>query len=221
MGTIDSVNLGKATPSAHTHVRVTGIGKVPVSEPVQVRAPGPEGVGGSGLAGDDVCDLRFHGGDDKAVYAYAAEDLRYWEVELGRELVPGSFGENLTTSGLDLNGARIGQRWRVGDDLVLEVSQPRTPCRTFAGALGVQRWMRTFVTVGRPGAYLRVLHPGSVAAGDHVEVLDPPAHDVTVSLAFRAMTTERGLLPDVLAAGPALGGELRRLAESPRVRQSG
>ena len=214
MGTIESVNIGTATPSEHTSAEGTGIGKLPVDGPVQVRAPGPAGTGGSGFAGDDVCDLRFHGGDDKAAYAYAAEDLRFWEGELGRPLGPGSFGENLTTSGIDLNGARIGQRWRVGRELVLEVSQPRTPCRTFAGTMDVPRWMRVFITARRPGTYLRVVQPGPVAPGDSVEVVHTPAHDVTVALAFRALTGERALLPQLLPAGAALSDELRVRVEA-------
>ncbi|OZM74521.1 MOSC domain-containing protein [Amycolatopsis antarctica] len=214
MGTIESVNVGTATPSEHTGPGITGIAKRPVPGRIAVTAPGPRGSGGSGLAGDAVCDLRFHGGDDKAVYAYAAEDLRYWAGELDPPPGPGTFGENLTTAGLDLTGALIGQRWQVGGELVLEVSGPRIPCRTFAAAIGVPRWVRTFMAARRPGTYLRVITPGTVAAGDPVRSVHTPDHEVTITLAFRALTTERSLLPRLLPAGIALPTELRTPAST-------
>lgn len=194
----------------------TGIGKRPAAGPVEVAAPGPRGAGASGLAGDAVCDLRFHGGDDQAVYAYAREDLDRWERELGRPLADGSFGENLTTTGYDVNSALIGERWRIGTT-VLEVSCPRIPCATFAGWLDVEGWLKTFTRAALPGPYLRVVEPGEVAAGDRIEVLSRPAgHTVTVESSFRALTTEPALLPGLLevAAFPAADREAirRRLA---------
>ncbi|MEV0260815.1 MOSC domain-containing protein [Streptomyces sp. NPDC050617] len=190
----------------------TGIDKRPVDGPVAVAAPGPKGAAGSGVAGDAVCDRRHHGGDDQAVYAYAREDLDFWERELGRELAPGVFGENLTTVGIDVTGALVGERWRVGPDLLLEVTSPRIPCRTFAGWLEEKGWVRRFTRAALPGAYLRVLEPGEIRAGDPVEVVHRPDHDVTVSLLFRAVTTERELLPRVLAAGDALHPDARETA---------
>ena len=119
---------------------MTGIDKRPADGPVRVTAPGPKGTGGSGLAGDAVCDLRHHGGDDQAVYAYAREDLDDWERELGRTLANGAFGENLTTAGLDVSAAR-GSASAGGSapELVLEVTSGRIPCRTFQGRLGEKR----------------------------------------------------------------------------------
>ncbi|MFJ7155725.1 MOSC domain-containing protein [Streptomyces sp. NPDC101118] len=206
-----SVNLGRAVAVDHTDpsVGVTGIGKAPVPGPVRVSAPGPKGVGGSGLEGDAVCDLRHHGGDHQAVYAYAREDLDHWERELGRELPGGIFGENLTTSGVDVNGALIGERWRVGRDLVLEVASARIPCRTFAGHLDEGGWVKRFTQAAMPGAYLRVVQEGEVSPGDAVEVVHRPDHEVTVAFWFRAFTTERELLPRTLAAGDALEPEAR------------
>lgn len=130
-----SLNVGhpRAVPYTDHPRGVTGIDKRPVDGPVRVAAPGPKGVGASGLAGDAVCDLRHHGGNDQAVYAVAREDLDDWGRELGRPLASGSFGENLTTEGLDVSGARIGERWRVGSEVVLEVTCGRIPCRTFQG----------------------------------------------------------------------------------------
>ncbi|MFD0888693.1 MOSC domain-containing protein, partial [Streptosporangium algeriense] len=165
---------------------------------------GPTGTAGSGVAGDVIGDLRDHGGDDQAVYAYAREDLDLWEPELGRELRNGVFGENLTTSGLDVNGALIGERWRIGADLVLEVTSARIPCRTFAGWLAEKGWVRRFTQAARPGAYLRVIEPGRIEAGDRIEVVLRPGHDVTVEVLFRALTTQAELLPRTLAAGEAL-----------------
>lgn len=202
-----SVNIGRAEPDEHTDHEggVTGIGKRPVPGPVRVFAPGSKAEGlGSGLEGDAVCNRRHHGGDHQAVYAYAREDLDLWERELGRELPGGLFGENFTTSGIDLNTARLGDRWRVGADLVLEVASARIPCRTFQGVLGEPGWVRRFTREARPGAYLRVVREGSVSPGDPIEIVHRADHEVTVQFWFRAFTTERALLPRTLAAGAAM-----------------
>ncbi|TQJ00653.1 MOSC domain-containing protein YiiM [Amycolatopsis cihanbeyliensis] len=165
-----------------------------------MRAPGVKGVGGSGLVGDRVRDLRHHGGNDQAVYAYAREDLDAWAVELARPLPCGTFGENLTTSGIDVTGALIGERWQVGAKVVLEVAVPRVPCRVFAGWLGEHGWVKTFTARAVPGAYLRVIEPGIIQNGDPITVVHRPGHDVTISLVFRALTNESALLPRLLAA---------------------
>ncbi|MEW2249351.1 MOSC domain-containing protein [Streptomyces sp. NPDC006975] len=201
-----SLNVGQARPVPYTDQPegLTGIDKRPVEGPVKVTAPGPKGVGASGLTGDAVCDMRHHGGDHQAVYAFAREDLDAWERELGRELANGTFGENLTTRGVDVAGALIGERWRIGPDVVLEVTSGRIPCRTFQGHLGEQGWVRRFTHRGAPGAYLRVIEPGEIRAGDPIEVVHRPGHGVTVAVQFRAVTTERELLPRLLAAGEAL-----------------
>ncbi|MGW7540733.1 MOSC domain-containing protein [Streptomyces sp. NPDC054770] len=201
-----SVNLGRPTPSPHTDQKdgVTGIGKRPVEGPVRVQAPGPKGAAGSGLAGDAVCDLRHHGGDDQAVYAFAREDLDDWEKELGRPLPNGCFGENLTTNGLNVSDALIGERWRIGSQAVLEVTSGRIPCRTFQGHLGERGWVKRFTRKGATGAYLRVIEPGEIRAGDPIEIVLRPEHGVTAAMQFRAVTTERELLPRLLAAGAAL-----------------
>lgn len=204
-----SVNLGRATavPFTDGPEGVTGIDKRPVEGPVRVAAPGPKGIGGSGLAGDAVCKREHHGGDDQAVYAVAREDLDAWERELGRSLANGAFGENLTTSGLDVSGALIGERWRIGSGVVLEVTSGRIPCLTFQGHMGERQWVKRFTAKGAPGAYLRVVEPGGIRAGDAMEIIHRPDHEVTVALQFRAVTTERKLLPRLLAAGAALHPE--------------
>ncbi len=176
--------------------------------PWRSSAPGAS-KGHSGLDGDAIGDSENHGGDDQAVYAFAREDLDRWEAKLGRVLPDGSFGENLTTWGVDPNRALIGEQWRIGDDLVLQVSGPRLPCRTFAARMGVRGWAKRFATDGRPGAYLRVVHPGTVRAGDGVEVWRRPAHEVTVSVALFAFTTKPALLAGLFAAGDCLSDEMR------------
>jgi MOSC domain-containing protein YiiM len=191
----------------------TGFDKRPTTEPVAVRAPGGRRNGlGSGLTGDLIGNRKFHGGDDQAVYAYAREDLDGWEYELDRRLTNGTFGENLTTAEIDVTGAVIGERWRVGTDgLVLEVSRPRTPCRTFSNFLGIRGWMNTFALAAKPGAYLRVIAPGLLRAGDAVAIVERPDHEVTIGQVFRAMMSEPDLLPGILTA-EALAGEVKQLA---------
>lgn len=214
--TVLTVNAGRPTAASYTNAPggMTGIDKRPVEGPVRVCDPGPEGEGGSGLAGDAVCDLRYHGGSHQAVYAFAREELDAWERELGRPLPNGSFGENLTTAGLRVSGALIGERWRIGAGLVLEVTSGRIPCRTFAGHIGEARWLKRFTRAAAPGAYFRVVTPGSVRAGDPVEIVHRPDHGVTVELQFRAVTTRRDLLPLLLPAGDALHPEALRKARA-------
>ena len=210
MARVLSVNLARVRANPDAPAKQTGIDKVPTDEAVPVRAPGPMRQGlGSGLVGDTIGNQKLHGGDDQAVYAYAREDLHDWETRLSRPLTDGMFGENLTTAGVDVTGALIGQRWRVGDSgLVLEVCAPRTPCRTFAAFLDIGNWIKTFTAAGKPGAYLRVISPGTVRAGDTIEVEHRPDHDVTINLVYRAKMSEPALLPQLLPAD-ALSAELK------------
>ncbi|MGW0603015.1 MOSC domain-containing protein [Streptomyces sp. NPDC002640] len=217
-----SLNLGSAVAVPYTQQPdgLTGIDKRPVDGPVRVFAPGPKGAGASGMTGDAVCHTRHHGGDDQAVYAYAREDLDEWERDLGRPLRSGVFGENLTVSGLDVSGARVGERWRVGPEVVLQVTSPRIPCGTFQGHMGEPQWVKRFTAKGAPGAYFRVLTPGEIRAGDAVEVVHRPDHDVTVALVFRALMVERSLLPRLLEAGEDLPEEEREAVRKYRERQA-
>ncbi|HKV17403.1 MAG TPA: MOSC domain-containing protein [Mycobacterium sp.] len=222
MASVISVNLARVRSNPDAPSRRTGIDKASTDDAVLVRAPGPMRSGlGSGLVGDTIGNQKLHGGDDQAVYVYAREDLDGWETELARPLVNGMFGENLTTTGIDVTGALIGERWRVGNDgLLLEVSAPRTPCRTFSAFLELKNWIKTFTHAAKPGAYLRVLSPGTVRAGDEITVEHRPDHGVTIDLVFRAKMSDAALLPHLLRAD-ALSSELkayarRRVAADPQ-----
>src|SRR5512132_309661 len=180
MAHLHSLNIGRSEPNPVKASRPTGSGKKPV-EQAELRSPGPKLGGlGSGVVGDFVGDERHHGGDHQAVYAYAREELDAWQERLGRALGDGLFGENLTTVGLDVDGALVGERWRVGNDVVLEVAGPRIPCSTFA--------------------YLAIVSSGTVRRGDPIEVVSRPDHGIGVRLVFRAFTGDLDAAERVLAA---------------------
>ncbi|WP_415648439.1 MOSC domain-containing protein [Stackebrandtia soli] len=210
-----SVNIGHPRDNPWDDaLSKTGIDKRAVSGRVAVAAPGPIGTGAVGLAGDRVFDVEFHGGDDQALYAYAKEDYDYWASRVEIPLHPGIFGENLTTGGLPVSNARIGDRWRIGCDVIVEVSTPRIPCGTFRGWMDIKGWLRTFTLAQRPGTYLRVISPGTIGAGDPVAIELRRDHEVTVALAFAALTTDRPLLPRLLAAREWLPQNVIEKAES-------
>ncbi|MDT5396950.1 MAG: hypothetical protein QOK33_181 [Mycobacterium sp.] len=211
MAKILTVNTAHVGPGVSAPT--TGIDKRPVDGAVAVRAPGPMHGGlGSGLVGDVIGNGKVHGGDDQAVYAYAREDLDAWQVQLDRELTNGLFGENITTAGIDVTGAVIGERWRIGaDGVLLEVSRPRIPCSTFVKRLGIAGWIKTFTNGGTPGAYLRVVQPGTLRGGDAIDVIERPDHGVTIGTVFRALTLAPDLLPGILAAD-ALPEEIQQQA---------
>lgn len=178
---------------------MSAIGKRPVEGRVR--------VAGINVEGDRQADRRVHGGPDKAVYAYAAEDTAWWAGELARDLVPGVFGENLTTEGVEVTGAVIGERWRVGEEVVLEVCQPRLPCSKLGIAFGDGKMVRRFGEAARPGAYLRILAEGSIGEGDAIEVVDRPAHGITVATVSRAILLDQTLAAEA-AKAPALPEDL-------------
>lgn len=162
-------------------VGTTAIDKRPVD--------GPAKVYNYGLRGDVQADRKNHGGFDKALYAYAQEDAEYWQQQLDRELPPGWFGENLRLEGVDVNNARIGEQWQIGDEVVVEVTMPRTPCQTFARWVGGEHergWVRRFSDERRLGAYLSVVKPGTIHAGDAVSVVHLPETTDTVISIYRA-----------------------------------
>jgi MOSC domain-containing protein YiiM len=193
-GMLRSVNVGMPRDAAWAEIGRTSIDKTPIAGPVEVHQ--------LGVAGDQVSDTRHHGGPDQAVYAFSREELDWWADQLGDELRDGEFGENLTTSGIEVNEAEVGERWRIGT-VVLEVASVRTPCNDFKqwmGRCGHDKsvWVRRFSERERPGPYLRVLQPGVLTSGDPIEVVHRPGHGVTVSYLFRALNREPELLPRLL-----------------------
>jgi MOSC domain-containing protein YiiM len=203
--TVEAVNVGVPRPvQLDGHTVWTAIWKRPVEGRVPLR--------GVNLRGDDQADRTVHGGPDKAVYAYGAEDTEWWEAELGRPLGPGAFGENLTTRGLPVSEAVIGERWAVGSTL-LEVAQPRLPCFKLGLRMGDPRFLKRFAAAARPGAYLRVVREGDLGAGDAIEVVSRPAHGVTSALVSRALLGEPRLL-SVAQQATELPGDLREWMRS-------
>jgi MOSC domain-containing protein YiiM len=203
VGVVGSVNVG--TPrevSWRGRTVTTAIWKTPVTGRVRVQ--------GTSVDGDEQANREVHGGVDKALYAYAAEDLDWWAGQLGRELPPGSFGENLTTRGVEVSGAVVGERWRVGGAL-LEVSQPRTPCFKLGIRMGSQRFPSRFAAAGRPGAYLRIRSEGEVAAGDPIEVVHRPDHGLTVAEVSRIYHADHAAAARLLEV-PELADSWKRWA---------
>jgi MOSC domain-containing protein YiiM len=204
--TLVSVNVGtpRTVPSLTGKRMVrSAIWKQPVAGRVAVR--------GTNVDGDQQADLRVHGGPDKAVYAYAVEEVRAWEEELGRDLGPAAFGENLTTEGVDVSGARVGEQWRIGT-VLLQVVEPRVPCFKLNLKMGDNRFGKRFTAAGRPGAYLRIVEEGELGSGDAVEIVRRPDHDVTMRLMMHAALVDKDRLPELLAA-PELTDEWRGYIE--------
>jgi MOSC domain-containing protein YiiM len=167
----------------------TAIDKRPVA--------GPVAVGESGLEADEYADKENHGGVEQAVYAYAREDLDWWTERLGRELRDGVFGENITTAGIDVSAAVIGETWRLGS-AVVQITAPRIPCVTFQSWIDEPQWVKRFAAARRPGAYLRVLTAGTVCAGDELTVLTRPAQAVTVAESMQAYYGDRDIMRRLL-----------------------
>ena len=189
-GSVLSVNVAQMRQIQRQGELVwTGIWKHPVAGPVAVR--------GVNVEGDDQGDRSVHGGPDKAVYAYAREDIDWWERELGRELPDGVFGENLTLRGIDPARALVGERWRIGS-VLLEVSEPRFPCWKLGVRFGDPLMLKRFAQARRSGTYLRIVEEGTLAAGDRVEPVSRPAHDLTVADFVHAYLEDRSQLPRLL-----------------------
>lgn len=163
-------------------VGVTAIDKRPVTGPVKVHK--------LGLHADIQASRLHHGGEDQALYAYSQADADYWTDQLQRELPPGIFGENLRVSGIETTGAIIGERWKIGLDVEVEVTSPRTPCATFQRRMNEAQWVKRFAEAGKVGTYLRVLRTGTIRAGDHIHKLYVPTHGVTIGKWFSEPTVE-------------------------------
>jgi MOSC domain-containing protein YiiM len=198
--TVRTVNVVHALRDGYFHP--TAIDKRPTAGPVRVRV--------LGLSGDQQVD-RSHGGKDRAVYVYADEDATWWSQRLERDIPPGLFGENLRTTGLDVTGARVGEQWRVGDEVVLEVRRIRTPCQNLALRMGIEGFHLEFLRSGRVGAMCRVLSEGDVRAGDTVRREVRPAHHVTIGGLARGSATP-DQMRELLDSGVPLPTSLRNQA---------
>jgi MOSC domain-containing protein YiiM len=166
---------------------------------------------GVNLVGDDQADRGAHGGYDKAIYAYAIEDARWWEREIGRPFAAAEFGENLTTEGIDVNSALIGERWKIGTTVV-EISEPRIPCWRLGVRMNDSRFIRRFTEALRPGSYMRIIVEGDVGAGDEIGVVSKPDTDLTVRDVFRIYTRDRHEAGRLLEV-PQMSGAWKRWAE--------
>jgi MOSC domain-containing protein YiiM len=196
MALVRSVNVGTPRVASWAGIGRTSITKTSIAGPVRVHT--------LGVAGDQVSDTRHHGGIDRAIYAFAREDLDWWAGQLGKSISDGQFGENLTTVGIDVNNALMGERWRIGTVLV-EIAEVRIPCNDFKSWMGqsgydAKAWVKRFTAVGRPGPYLKVVEEGTLQAGDELTIEHRPPHGVTVTAYFLANTTNRAALPEIEAA---------------------
>ena len=205
-----SVNVGQPRENPWKAIKLTGIDKRPVDGPVMVTPPRAEGMGMVGLAGDRVYDVREHGGPGSGGLRVRPGGPGLLGGRAGPAAAERGVRRELTTEGMDCNGALVGERWRVGPAVVLEATAPRIPCGTFQGWLA-RGWIKRFALAGLPGAYFRVIEPGEIQAGDEIEIVHRPDHDVTVALTFRALLVEPDLLPRLLAAD-ALPRELKEMA---------
>ena len=157
-----SINIGKErTQQRKDYIETTGIYKMPVDGPVEIKS--------LGIEGDAICDKKNHGGPDQAIYVYGGVDYAWWEQEIEKELAPGTFGDNLTISDLESTHFNVGDYLHIGE-VTLQVTAPRIPCGTFATRMGDPQWVKKFRAAERPGLYCRVIKEGTVKAGDSVSV---------------------------------------------------
>lgn len=180
----------------------SGIGKTEISGPVRVTT--------EGVHGDTIVDTKHHGGRDQAVYAYSDAEARRWADELGRSLPHGWFGENLRVDGIDVTDAVVGEHWHIGDEVHLEVTIFRTPCKTFVAWAEEPRWIARFLERGDVGAYLRVHREGHITQGDAITVTDRPDHGITVRALLTGDVDDAGV--ELLTTDPRYGGKVAREA---------
>jgi MOSC domain-containing protein YiiM len=179
---LQSIQVGKpqnygSDSATETHDKpwTSGFFKKPIDAPVF--------VGKTNLAGDGQADLKHHGGVDKAVLAYSAENYPLWRTELGIPDFPhGAFGENLTISGYSEQSIYIGDVFSIGP-VVFEVSQPRQPCWKLARRWRMNELVPMVIENGRTGWYLRVVEEGVIEKGMRVLLLDRPNPDWPIARA--------------------------------------
>lgn len=198
-----SVNVGRTRQFEYEkHAAQSAIWKYPITGRVAAR--------GVNLVGDEQADRRAHGGPDKAIYAYAIEDTRWWEQQIGRPLSYANFGENLTTEGIDVNGALVGERWQIGST-VLEISEPRVPCWRLGVRMNDKLFPRLFTEALRPGSYLRIVVEGELGAGDEIRIIERPNHTMTIRDVFRIYTRDHAEVERLLTI-PQLSESWKRWA---------
>jgi MOSC domain-containing protein YiiM len=203
IGNVLSVNVGGVREFNYNgHPARSAIWKTPVQGRIAAR--------GVNLAGDDQADRKAHGGPDKVVYAYAVEDTRWWEQQIGRALAYGELGENFSIEGIKVNDALVGERWQIGT-LVLEVSEPRIPCWRLGVRMNDKMFPRTFTAAMRPGAYFRLIVEGEVGAGDEIQVIERPNHNVSIREVFRIYTRDHDEAQRLLAV-PRMSESWKRWA---------
>lgn len=193
-----SLQTGKPKPSEVAKCKATSIVKEPVGSAV---------ITTDAFGDDEIVDLKNHGGIDQVVYIYTRDDYDFFESDLGRSFTPGFFGENLTFSNdtasndtaFSANQVRIGDRYRIGD-VLLEVTAPRIPCNIFADRLGIATFVAMFREAKRPGMYCRVLKPGTITAGDPVQVTPAPASNLGLVEAFELYYNRSATQDEVLRA---------------------
>jgi MOSC domain-containing protein YiiM len=199
-----SVNVGEVRELKwRGRIHHTAIDKRPVA--------GRREIHPLGIAGDVQGDRSCHGGVDKAVYAFASEHYDHWADWLGVPIGPGAFGENLTLEGVTEDEVCIGDHLRFGSAL-LEVSEPRQPCLTFAALHRREDLPKSFADAGWPGIYLRVVEAGDVEAGDPVTRIARGSGGWTVRRVFRMIMGREAMPPDVdrLLEHPALADASRQ-----------
>lgn len=203
-GKVLSVNVGTVREFEYRgRPARSAIWKSPVAGRIAAR--------GVNLDGDQQADREVHGGPDKAIYAYAVEDTRWWEQAIGRSLAYGEFGENLTIEGIEVNNALVGDRWEIGSAL-FEVSEPRVPCWRLGVRMNDEKFPRRFTEALRPGTYLRIVVEGDVGAGDEIRVVERPDHSLTIRDVFRIYTRDREEVERLLEV-PQLSESWRQWAE--------
>jgi|SRR5918994_1100538 MOSC domain-containing protein YiiM len=187
IGRVVSVNVGQPRQVRwHGRTVTTAIWKHPVD--------GCQRIAGVNVDGDDQADRRVHGGPTKAVYVYASSDYQWWQDQLDHPLGPGTFGENLTVTGIDPATAVIGERWKIGT-ATLRVTEPRIPCFKLGIRMDDAAFVDRFAQAGRPGAYLAIDTEGDLGAGDAIHLFHRPGHGLTIGTVERAYNAQPELIP--------------------------
>ncbi len=178
VGRVEELVIPTKSLSGQERVVSSAIHKVPVSGSVNATS--------TGFDGDQQADLRVHGGIDKAVLVYSSDHFPFWSARVGREIVAGSFGENLTVSGIDETTVCIGDQFLIGTAL-MEISQPRQPCFKLSAFWKENQMIKWVRETGFTGWYARVIEPGRLVAGDVLQLRARPNPMWTIARANQMM----------------------------------